>query len=79
MKHEIINGQLFYVEFDKGEKIIQEKLCNFLGHEPVKQTETNETVTIHKGVCRRCGYGLHCWKASKNESEKYLSKLRDLC
>ena len=79
LKSEIINGKLFYVEFDKGEKIIQEKICDFLGHDVVKQTETNGTITIPKGVCRRCGYGLHCWKVSKKESEKYLSELKDLC
>jgi len=79
LKHEIINGELFYVESDKGEKIIQEKLCDILGHDLAEQDETKGTITTKKGVCRRCGYGLHYWKATKKESQRYNAELRSLC
>lgn len=78
VKSEIINGELFHVEFYEGEKSTQEKLCNFLGHDLAEQDETKGTVTTKKGICRRCGHGLHYWKASKKESEMYQSETESL-
>lgn len=76
--YEIINGELFYVEFDEGEKI-QEKLCNFLGHDLAEHDEIHEIYTIQKGTCRRCRYGHYYFKTSKKESERYNAELKSLC
>jgi len=77
--YQLINGKLFYMELDKGEKRIQEKICDLLGHDEVEETETHDTFTIETGVCRRCGHGLRFWELSKKESERYQAELKELC
>ena len=78
LKSELINGELFWVEFNEGEKCTQDVYCNFLGHDLAKHDEEHETYTIQKGTCRRCGYGPYYFKASKKESERYNAAIKSM-
>jgi|APSaa5957512535_1039671.scaffolds.fasta_scaffold88525_2 hypothetical protein len=78
MTLQLINNELFFVEYDQGEKIVQEKFCNLVGHEIADHDTHGKNYTIKKGICLKCGEGTRYWKMTKKETEEYRREMEAL-
>lgn len=68
---ELIKGELFFVEYDKGSELVQEKFCNLEGHRREQKDFHGKNYTIHKGICLRCGEGTRYWKCTEKETKAF--------
>ncbi len=75
---QLIKNELFYVEYTEGEKIVQEKFCDSLGHERVNHDVEGEKYSIQKGICLKCGEGTRFWKCSEKESKAFKREMETL-
>jgi len=78
MTLQLINNELFFVEYEEGKEGIKQRLCNFLGHDIAVEKVQGETYTIQKGICLRCGQGSRYWKLTKQETEDYKKEMESL-
>jgi hypothetical protein len=78
MALQLIKNELFYVEYTEGEKIVQEKFCDSLGHERADHDVQGKKYSIQKGICLRCGEGTRFWKLTEKESKAFKREMESL-
>ena len=78
MTLQLINEELFFVEHEEGDRGIQRKICDLVGHAIAVQDEIHETYMIQKGVCLKCGKGNRYFKMSKKETEDFRKETESL-
>ncbi len=78
MAYQLIKDELFFVEYDQGEKYVQEKFCDLVGHNIADYDVQGKHYSIQKGICLRCGEGTRFWKCSEKESKAFKREMETL-
>ncbi len=78
MTLQLIHNELFFVEYEEGDRLIQRAICDLEGHAIAVQDEIKETYIIHKGTCKNCGNGNRYFKMTKKETEDFRKETESL-
>ncbi len=78
MPLQLIHDELFFVEYEEGDRLIQRIDCDLKGHDLAVIDEVHETYIIQQGVCVKCGKGNRYFKMTKKQTEDFKREMETL-